>query len=222
MTFRKIRIPVISFDFRIIHFILMIGSALLLFSALGLDDDEGPVSAGLNMYLLHRNFGLIWGAILVTYGVFVVIKKRRVKILEPLGRPLGEQIREGFSVILKYFFHIRVSEKIQAKMGRHNVMASYAFLMLILGLFLLGIGGVGLSLATPGNSENEVLLAIHLGGVGLLALFVLAHGFAVINRSNWPLIRAVLFDGKVRKDWAEYSMPTYTKELTLNTGEKQD
>lgn len=215
MVSKRTRISVIGLDFRIVHFILMLGSAFLLYSALGLDEDEGGFSTGLNMYYLHRNIGLLWGAVLVIYALYVVTVKRRARILEPIGRPIGEQIREGFSVVLKYFFHIRMSERVRTKMGRHNVMASYAFVFLILGLFLLAAGGLGMVLS-PANMENEFFLAIHVGGAALLALFVVAHGFAVLNKSNRPLIRAVMFDGTVKKEWVDFSMPVYSKELERN------
>ncbi len=205
------RISIIGLDFRFMHIILILGAAFLLYSALGLDDEERFVSSGLNLYYLHRYVGLIWGAIIIFYGLYA-LARRRVRILEPIGRPIVDQIREGFSVVGKYFLNIRISDRVRSGMGRHNVMASYAFVMLIFAFLLLGIGGLGLIYLPGGGEENDFWLGIHLAGAGLLALFVLAHVFAVLNRVNWPLVAAVFSTGKVRREWAEKSMPRYTAE----------
>lgn len=198
------------------HIMLILGAAFLLYSALGADDDERFVSRGLNLYYLHRYVGLLWGSLIICYGIYTVIRRRRVRILEPIGRPIMDQIREGFSVVGKYLLNIRISEQVRSKMGRHNVMASYAFVMLLFAFFLLGIGGLGLVYFPGGGDENDLWLGIHLAGAGLLVLFVLAHGFAVLNRVNWPLIPAVFFSGRVRREWAEKSMPGYLAEADKN------
>lgn len=208
----KDRVHVIGLDFRIMHVILILGSAFLLYSALGADDDERIVSSGLNLYFLHRYVGLVWGFLLVMYGIYALIRRRRVRILEPLGKPIIEQIKEGFSVIGKYFLNIRISEGVRSKMGRHNIMASYAFVMLLFGFLMLAVGGLGMIYLPGGGDENDFFLGIHIAGAGLLVLFVLAHGFAVLNKSNWPLLSAVFFNGKVRKEWADHSMPRYMLE----------
>lgn len=191
------------------HIVLILGAAFLLYSALGADDDERLVSSGLNLYYLHRYAGLLWGSLIILYGLYAIIRRRRVRILEPIARPIVEQVREGFSVVGKYFLNIRISEQVRSRMGRHNVMASYAFVMLMFAFLLLGIGGLGLMYFPGGGEENDLWLGIHLAGAGLLVLFVLAHVFAVMNKANWPLIPAVFLTGKVKREWAEKSMPGY-------------
>lgn len=213
MSGTRERISIIGLDFRFMHIVLILGAAFLLYSGLGADDDNHFVSSGLNLYYLHRYFGLLWGMMIIFYGLYAVIRRRRVRILEPIGRPLMDQMREGFSVVGKYFLNIRISERVRSKMGRHNVMASYAFLMLIFAFLLLGIGALGLIYFPGGGDENDLWLGIHLAGAGLLVLFVLAHGFAVFNRTNWPLIPAVFLNGKVKREWAEKSMPNYTADI---------
>ncbi len=203
------------------HIMLILGAAFLLYSALGADDDERFVSSGLNLYYLHRYVGLLWGTLIIVYGVYTLIRRRRVRILEPIGRPIIEQIREGFSVIGKYFLNIRISDQVRSRMGRHNVMASYAFVMLLFAFLLLGVGGLGLVYFPGGGDENDLWLGMHLAGAGLLALFVLAHGFAVLNRVNWPLIPAVFFNGKVRREWAEKSMPGYVSEVDRTAAKRK-
>ncbi len=222
MSGTRERISVIGLDFRFMHLILILGSAFLLYSALGADDDgDGIISTGLNLYYLHRYVGLVWGALIILYGIYALIRRRKVRILEPIGRPILEQIREGFSVVGKYFLNIRISDRVRSKMGRHNVMASYAFVMLIFGFLLLAIGGLGMIYLPGGGEENDFWLGIHIAGAGLLVLFVLAHGFAVMNRVNWPLIPAVFFNGKVSREWAEKSMPRYVSEIDRAPGRKK-
>lgn len=206
------RISVIGLDFRIMHIFLILGLGLLLFTALGIGDDGRSLSQGLNFFLLHQYIGIAWGILIVFYAFYSLFRRRRVRILEPLSRPIGEQVREGFSVVGKYFLNIPVSNTVKSGMGRHNVMASYAFVMLLTGIVLLGAGGIGMILVNRGNFEDSFFLGVHLAGVGLIALFVLAHLFAILNRSNWPLIPAVFLHGKVRREWAEESMPAYTED----------
>ena len=212
MSGNRDRISVIGLDFRFMHIILILGSAFLLYSALGADDESGFVGSGLNLFYLHRYVGLLWGFLILIYGFYAIIRRRKVRILEPLGKPILDQIREGFSVVGKYFLNIRISDGVRSKMGRHNVMASYAFVMLLFGFLLMGVGGLGLILI-PAGEENDFWLGMHIAGAGLLVLFVLAHGFAVLNRVNWPLIPAVFFHGKVKKEWAEKSMPGYMADV---------
>lgn len=208
------RITVIGRDFRVFHIFLILGSAFLLYSALGADDGgEGAIisSAG-NLFLLHRYIGLLWGFMILAYVLVRTSRRNSVHILEPLRKPVMMQIRESFSIIGRYFFGIRISEGVRSGMGRHNILAAYAFLMLAFGILFLCVGGLALILLPPEGPGYEVYLGIHVLGAGLLSLFVLAHGFAVINRENRPLLKAVFSDGKVDKDWAEDSMPAHRLE----------
>lgn len=207
-----IRVTVIRWQFRIFHVFLILGSAFLLYSALGADDDTRIISSAWNLFLLHRYIGLLWGALILIYSIYSVARRRSFGILEPLKKPVIEQITESFSIIGRYFFGRRISENVRRKMGRHNVLASYAFILLVLGLLALGFGGMGLIISPHETGLYEVYLGIHVLGAGMLALFVLAHGFAVINRANRPLLRAVFSDGKVGKDWMDEAMPSHTEE----------
>lgn len=203
------RLNLIPRDFRLVHMMLIAGSGFLLYSALGIDDDHRVINGIANMFYLHRYVGLLWGAAVASYGVYALLRRRRTGILEPLSRPVAEQVREGFSVIGRYAFNRRISERVRSGMGRHNIMASYAFLGMLCGFLLLGIGGVGLILVTSDSGIYSIFLGIHILGAGFLSLFVLAHLFAVFNKANRPLLFAVFSHGRVPKDWAEESMPGY-------------
>lgn len=215
-----VRLRVIGMDFRIFHILMIIGSGFLLYSALGIDDDERFVTGTMNMFFIHRYIGLIWGLLILAYAAYAMMKRHKTKILEPLSRPLSEQFREGVSIIGRYFFNRKVSDNVKRKMGRHNVLASYAFVMMVFGFILLGIGGIGMIISPEDSVPYEVLLGIHLIGVGFLSLFILAHFFAVINKANRPLIPAVFFHGKVSKEWAEESMPHYVSTEIYNGSRK--
>lgn len=206
------RLALIEWDFRLFHILMITGSGFLLFSALGIDDEQRVISGVANMYYLHRYIGLMWGIAIALYAICALAKGRKVRILEPLSRPLIEQIREGFSIIGRYFLGRGISEKVRAGIGRHNILASYAYIVMLLGFAFLGIGGFGMIFFPPDNRLFEILLGIHVLGAGLLSLFVLAHLFAVLNRANRPLILAVFFHGKVARKWAEESMPKYIAE----------
>lgn len=216
------KLKLIGLDFRLLHIILIMGSGFLLYSALSMDDDGEAVHSVYNMFILHRYIGLLWGLIITIYAIYAISRKKQLHILEPISNPLNDQIKEGFSVIGKYFFGRHISEKVRKKMGRHNVMASYAFVMMTFGLFLLAVGGIGMISFQTDSGLYELCLGIHLAGAGLLALFVLAHLFAVINRSNWPLLGAVFTTGRVGKSWARQTMPKHITENSQNgeiTGE---
>ncbi len=203
------RVTLISAGFRIFHILLILGSGFLLYSALGLDDDGGEVGSALNMFALHRYVGLLWGFIIVSYAAYAILRNRKIGIIEPLEKPIGIQVREAFSIVGRYFFGRSISARVRKNMGRHNIMASYAFLMLVAGLILLGIGGIGLIVFGMESQAGEVYLVAHILGAGMLAFFVIAHLFAVINRENRPLLSAVFTNGKVKREWMEQSMPRY-------------
>lgn len=215
------RIRIIGLDFRLMHLFLIAGAGFLLFSALGIDDDGDFVRSTYNMFYLHRNFGLIWGFGIILYGLYAIARRRKTHILESIKRPIGEQVLEGFSVIGKYFFGRRISERVRTKMGRHNVMASYAFVMMGFALLLLATGGIGMIMSQQENGPYEFYLVIHVAGAALLGLFVLAHLFAVINRSNWPLLTAVFSTGRVKRSWALKAMPGYFKRTEKVRKESQ-
>lgn len=206
------KVTLIGVSFRIFHVILVLGSAFLLYSALGLDDDEVMVEGAMNMFYLHRNVGLVWGGVILIYALYAVLRKRKIGILEPLGKSVGTQVREAFSIIGRYFFGQRIPEKVRVSMGRHNILASYAFLFLVLGLLLLGAGGLGLIFYGEDSAFGDLFLGAHILGAGILAFFVLAHFFAVINKENRPLLFAVFTNGRVKKEWVERSMPKYAGE----------
>lgn len=209
MTVTPSKIKLIGLDFRLMHPILIVGSAFLLYSALTMDDDGEILRGGYSMFILHRYLGLLWGFLILLYAVYAIFKKKHVHILQPITRPFKEQILEGFSVTAKYFFGRRISDRVRSGMNRHNVMASYAFVGLVFGLFLLAAGGIGMMSSTSDSGFYEIYLAVHVAGAGILLLFVLAHIFAVFNRSNWPLLKAVFTTGKVKESWAMLSMPGY-------------
>ncbi len=204
-------ILVVRWHFRIIHVIMLLGSAFLAYSALGLDDDGRAINGALSMFFLHRYVGLAWGALLVLYGI-TRMAGRRVTLLDPLRKPIGEQVREGLSVVGRYFFGISISQRVRSKMGRHNVLAAYAFLGLVFGLLLLGVGGLGLVLLPGETGLSEVFIGIHILGAGLLVLFVLAHIFAVINKENLPLLKAAFGNGRISRDYLESHMPAFNAE----------
>lgn len=205
-------IKLIRWDFRLIHIALLAGSAFLLYSALGLDDGRRALQGTLDMFILHRYVGLAWGILISAYGLFIVMRRRRLAILEPLRKPVHEQISEGISVVGRYLLNSRISDRTRSRMGRHNVMASYAFLVMLLGLVLLGVGGLGLILLAPDTFIYEIFLGTHILGAGFLSLFVVAHLFAVVNRHNRPLLRAVFTDGKVNASWVDETMPKYGED----------
>lgn len=204
------RVTLISAGFRIFHILLIIGSGFLLYSALGLDDEGGGGS--LNMFLLHREIGLLWGFVIIAYAGYAVLKRRKIRIIEPLDKPVTVQIKEAFSIIGRYFFGRGIPGRVRKNMGRHNILASYAFLLLVAGLILLGVGGLGLIITGADAEGSNMFLIAHILGAGMLALFVLSHLFAVINRENRPLLSAVFTNGKVRREWVEEAMPSFAEE----------
>lgn len=213
MDGRSLRITVIKLKFRIFHIVLMIGSAYLLYSGLGADDHGGVFSmVPMNLYMLHRYVGIAWGIVVAAYAYAATRKSMRIRILDPIRKPMGQQIAEGLSVVGKYLLGRNMPEHVRRGMGRHNVMASYAFLLMAGGIILLGVSGLFLLTMSRGNIIYEAFLALHVLGTGMLALFVLMHLGAVFNRHNRPLLKAVFSDGKVNREWAEHTMPLHLAE----------
>lgn len=206
------RLTLIRKDFRLFHIFLITGAGFLLYSALGIDDDRRVINGVANMFYLHRYIGLIWGVAITVYAIYALARHRKIRVLEPLSKPFMDQVREGFSIIGRYFFGRTISQRVKSGIGRHNILASYAFVIMLVGFIFLGTGGFGMIFAAPVNGAYELFLGIHVLGAGLLTLFVLAHLFAVLNKANRPLIIAVFFHGKVTSKWAEESMPNYISE----------
>jgi hypothetical protein len=177
-----------SLDFRIVH--------ILAIFSLGALTLTGISEHGFSLLPFHVYFGTACGVVLAVYS-FIVFARRRVRLFDSIKRPLNSQVKEGFAVVSKYLFGASLPSDVKAQMGRYNILASYASLVLALSFIPLTIGGVAMVFLQRGTFVYEEMKALHLLGVGLIALFFLVHFFAVINSENRPLLKAMFGYGQV-------------------------
>ena len=188
------RIRVMTPDYRFVHYLTMFAVLILYLT--------GSFARGSVGSSLHESLGLAWGGTLLVYGVGLALT-HRVRIFDALLKPLALQVREGGALILHYVAGVPLPDSVRKSLSRYNVLATYASVLLIVGLIPLSAGGVSLVFLRPGSQLFFVMLRLHLLGVAFIGIFFLMHFFAVLTSENRTLVRAVLTDGKVPVDWAE-------------------
>ncbi|MHB1909449.1 MAG: cytochrome b/b6 domain-containing protein [Nitrososphaerales archaeon] len=193
-----------SLDYRLIHIasVVSIGALLL----------TGNTELGFSMFAFHVDFGITCAIILAVY-CSVLVSKHKVRLLDPLKRSFKAQLKEAVAVLNKYTLGTPYASEVKSQMGRHNVLAAYASLMLVFSFFPLGIGGTAMLFLQRGTLIYEEMKFLHLSGVGLVALFFVFHIFAVFNVENRPLLRAMFSNGKVPLDWARSHLSEYMGKL---------
>lgn len=171
-----------------------------------------PVTAGVQLLRTsHRFIGFIWGALLITYGIYL-LAFRRVEIFKPLARPFSKQIAEAKALVGHYLAGRPLPPEVEKELERHNVLVSYMALLLLLSIILLGVSGVLLvyrdALGITATTASWLVL-LHDIGFALGLLFVAFHLFAVTHPSNRPLLVAMFGDGKAELGWLQKHMPKY-------------
>lgn len=200
----KAKVKLMSLDYRLVHIAAIFSLAALLLT--------GSTEHGFSFLPFHIYFGIGCGIVIAAYS-FIVFVRHRVILFDPIKRPLNFQIREGFAVLAKYVFGAPLPLDVKSKMGRYNILASYASLVLTLSLIPLAIGGVAMVFLQRGTFLYEEMKALHLFGVGLISLFFLVHFFAVFNSENRPLLKAMFSYGQVQIEWAREHLADYARKL---------
>lgn len=184
-------------------------------SALGLP----PVTVGAELARTsHRFLGFVWGALLIVYGLHLVIF-RKVTVFAPLKKPLSQQIKEAKAIVAHYIAGRPLPKDVEAGLHRHNVLVFYLTILLVAGLALLAVTGVLLVYAPVlalSPSAVALLLLLHDVGFYLSLLFLLGHLFASTHISNRPLLEAMFGSGKVPIWWAKRHMARYLHERGIS------
>jgi formate dehydrogenase subunit gamma len=201
-----------SADYRLVHLVAIISLfALLLTGILR----PGSFNLGLTFLSFHIDFGIISGVVLAIYCIFLKVKDR-VRLFDAFRNSISIQIKEASAILGYYLSGSPYSEGMKQGLSRHNILAAYASLGLGLSFIPLTTGGIALIFVQRGTSLYEEMKVLHVFGVGLIALFFLMHLFAVSNRDNRPLLKAMFSNGRVPLEWAWEHMPAYLRRLQKN------
>jgi len=185
---------------------------------LGLDPNTGAVTAGVQIArLIHRLVGPIWGALLVAYTAYILVSGR-YELLRTFAKPLGQQVREAYALLAHYLLGREIPEDVRRGMGRHNVLAAYLAMLLVVGVILVGASGMAIVYLNLTPSQHRLMLLLHDIGFYLTVLFLIGHVFAVFHPSNTPLLKAMFGDGKVSLEWAREHMHAYVEKLMSKSG----
>lgn len=175
-----------------------------------------PVSVGEELARSsHRFLGEIWGVLLIVYAVYL-LAFRRIHVFDALRKPLSQQIREAKALANHYVFGKPLPEDVAKSLERHNVLAAYITIVLVVGIVLLSISGVLLVYSNALGLSVAVfrdLLMLHDIGFYLVLLFIFFHLFAVLHPASRPLLNAMFGYGKVALEWAQRHMPNYLKHV---------
>lgn len=231
------KIEIISADERLVHMLNLVFFTLLVLTGLpllsielfgwivypigvplatflGLDPDTGAITAGVQAArAIHRFIGPLWGALLIIYGIYLVVA-RKITVFNALRKPIRLQIREAIAVMNRYVFGKPLPKDVEENMDRHNVLVSYAAIMLVIAVILLGGSGAAMIYLDLTPDQYRLMLLAHDIGFYLSILFVLAHVFASTHPANIPLLKAMFADGMVPLKWAEEHMPLYMRKIT--------
>lgn len=198
------RVKLMSLDYRIAHFLTIISIFALLVT--------GPSERSAANSVFHIDFGLLWGGVLIAYSLYLVVR-HRVRMFDALKSPVTSQIKDGFAILQHYTLGTPFPSETEQRMGRYNILATYASLVLVLSFIPLTVGGVWMIFLQRGTAMYETMKLLHLMGVGLIALFFLVHLFAVIQAEHRPLLKAVFTSGKVSLEWARKHLGEYASKI---------
>lgn len=181
--------------------------------------ESDPVVVGIQWARTwHRIVGFAWGAFLVIYGLYYVLFDRKFHIFKALMKGLRDQFREAAALVRHYIFGQPIPEDVSSKMGRHNVLVGWLFILLLVSVALLSISGVALVYREKLGltlSDVRLMYALHDLGFVLSLVFLFLHVYASLHPSNRPLLRAMFFhtsEGEVPEDWARKHMGAILRE----------
>jgi formate dehydrogenase subunit gamma len=103
----------------------------------GLGQETGAVTIGVEVTgAIHRFTGPLWGALLVVYGIYLVVT-RKILVFEPLKKPMKQQIREAIALLNHYALSKPLPKDVEENLERHNVLVSYLTIVLIVAFILV-------------------------------------------------------------------------------------
>ncbi len=179
----------------------------------GLDQETEAITAGAQVArVIHRFIGPLWGALLITYGIYLVAA-RKIRVFDPLRKPLRQQIREAIALTNHYALGKPLPRDVEENLDRHNVLVSYLTVMLIIALIMLGGSGAAIIYLNLTPDQHRIMLLLHDIGFYLSILYTLAHIFAVTHPTNIPLLKAMFTNGMLSIEWVERHMPLYVKRI---------
>jgi len=153
----------------------------------------------------HIWLGFSWGAVLVLYGASL-LRTHAVHLFDGIRKPISSQASEASALLQNYLLGKDLPQNVRHDMARHNVLASYASVLMIFSFAQLAISGTWLVFLTPGSPPYQSLRQVHNLGVLLTIIFFALHLFGVVQRQSRPLLRAVFTDGMVSRVWLEEHM----------------
>jgi len=181
----------------------------------GLSQETGAVTVGVEVArAIHRFTGPLWGALLIVYGIYLVIT-RKILVFEPLKKPIKQQIREAIALLNYYALGKPLPKDVEEDLERHNVLVSYLAIVLIIAVILVGGSGAAMIYLNLTPDQHRIMLLLHDIGFYLSILFTLAHIFAFTHPANIPILKAMFTDGRVALKWAEKHMPRYIRSRAL-------
>ena len=171
----------------------------------------GNTDTLLHNYLVHVWLGFSWGTVLLLYGVNL-IRTRAVRLFDGMRKPIPHQLREAVALLQNYLLGADISPNVKHGMARHNVLASYASVLMVVSFAQLAMSGVWMVFLTSGGQLYQTLRQVHNLGVLLTIVFFAIHLFGVLQGQNRPLLRAVYTDGKVSRTWVMEHMEKTLEE----------
>ena len=188
------KIKIMNFGYRAVHLVNLFAVLALFLS--------GNSDTRFHNISLHIETGLLWGGILVAYGVYL-LAIRKIRLFDGFLKPVSEQVEEAKAVIRNYIAGSEFPTSVRRGMSRYNTLASYVTTVLVLAFALLPISGVLLIFLKSGTGAYNSMRSIHNVGVAFTIFFLILHLFATASKENRPLLRAVFTNGKVSLTWAK-------------------
>jgi hypothetical protein len=106
--------------------------------------------------LVHIAFGLSWGVVLVAYGANL-LRVHAVRLFDGLWKPISDQLNEAGAVLQNYILGRNLPVNVRRGMARHNVLASYASVLMVASFAQLAISGILMVLQSPGSQPYQSL-----------------------------------------------------------------
>jgi formate dehydrogenase subunit gamma len=212
------KVKIMGREYRIIHLLNIFAGFALLFTGIG--SSPGILNTFFHTYFgitsvafFHNYLGLATIVVIACYGAYL-ISVNRVRLFDGFRKKASNQLEEAKAILRNYANGTPLPTDVRKGMARHNVLASYASVLLTIGFGELVLSGISLIFLNSGSELYKTMLLVHNTGIYLTAAFFFLHLFAVLKGENRPLLRAVFTNGEVSLNWAKDHMPKFLEKIS--------
>jgi len=194
---------------RVAHWLLMVSVVILILTGLPLFHPEwfgflGRLFTGTGRALLHRVSAVLLAAAATTHLCYRTRNPKTEVVIT------AKDIKDMVAITL-HWFGLR---KEYPEIGFHHPGEKFVYWgAAVFGTLASGVSGLLLWFPEILRGSHMWASLIHDIGFGVILILVAGHFMLAINHANWPVLRAMLFTGRVTRTWARHHHPAWVRDL---------